>query len=162
MIGKPFLLLDIDGVLCPETLDGALPAGCEWLRVSGGCVPFDGRNVDRLRRLRRAFECVWATSWEERANAELGPAHGLPVLPVVALGSSEDAPFGVTWKLAALAAFAGERPLAWVDDDLWEDAFAWAAARTSAGTPTLLLRPDPRQGWTAAQVDELLVFAATT
>jgi len=161
MTGKPLLLLDIDGVLCPETLDGALPAGCEWLGVSGGRVPFDGRNLDRLRRLRSAFDCVWATSWEEEANERIGPAHGLPALPVICLGSSADAPFGTTWKLAAVATFAGERPLAWVDDDLWEDAFAWAAVRSAAGVPTLLLRPEPRQGWTAVQVDELLAFAAT-
>ena len=42
------------------------------------------------------------------------------------------------WKLEALDEYAGDRPLAWIDDSLDESCHAWAAARPA---PTLLV-PD--------------------
>jgi hypothetical protein len=156
---RPLLLLDIDGVLCP--VGDVLPSGCELLTCEGTEVFFDGRNIDRLRRLGACFTLCWASSWEEHANRRLGPAHGLPPLPVVLLGDSEDAETE-TWKLPAIVAFAGVLPLAWVDDDLWEDAFAWARDRRAAGIPTLLVRPDSWRGLTEEQTQQLLTFAASS
>lgn len=47
-----------------------------------------------------------------------------------------------TWKLPDVRRFVGDRPVAWIDDDLWEDAFEWAEERSSA---TLLIRVAPHR-----------------
>lgn len=52
--------------------------------------------------------------------------------------------------------FAGERALAWVDDELGHDAHAWATAREA---PTLLIDVRADRGLSAQDVDELLAFA---
>ena len=44
-----------------------------------------------------------------------------------------------------------------MDDELYEDAVAWANGRDS---PTLLRRPSPGVGITKADVDALLAFSA--
>ena len=60
-----------------------------------------------------------------------------------------------TWKLPDVQGFVGDRPLAWVDDDLGPDAFAWAEQRE---TPTLLIRTEPSVGLTEQDVGRLEGF----
>ena len=60
------------------------------------------------------------------------------------------------WKLDAIERFAGERPLAWVDDALDQECREWAAARAA---PTLLVQTDPRAGLTEMEVAELTGWA---
>jgi len=63
------------------------------------------------------------------------------------------------WKLASVERFVGDRPAAWIDDELHGDAYAWAALRT---VPTKLLSPDPRGGILGRDVRALLAFARRT
>ena len=56
------------------------------------------------------------------------------------------------WKLDAIEAHAGERPLAWIDDAHDDSCRAWASARAA---PTLLVTTDPAAGLTAAHVEAL-------
>jgi hypothetical protein len=96
-------------------------------------------------RLAPLFEPVWCTGWEERADEHLPYHLGLPAgWPHLPLKAARGPGRGVAghWKLDAIDAFAGpDRPLAWVDDDLDETCFAWAAARPG---PTLLVHvPSP-------------------
>jgi hypothetical protein len=60
------------------------------------------------------------------------------------------------WKLAAIDAHAGARPLAWLDDAFNPACHAWAAARPA---PTLLVPTDPARGLTAAETHQLLGWA---
>jgi hypothetical protein len=53
------------------------------------------------------------------------------------------------WKLAAIEAYAGDRPLAWIDDALSEACHVWAEARRA---PTLLVQTSPERGLTAREV----------
>lgn len=110
----------------------------------------------QLARLAGAFECVWCTGWEEKANEHLPLALGLAgPFPHLVLG--EPAP-GRHWKLAAIDAYAGaERPLAWVDDAHDATCEAWARERPGA---TLLVGTEPSVGLTGAQVETLLAWAA--
>jgi hypothetical protein len=64
------------------------------------------------------------------------------------------AEFGTAhWKLDALAEYAGDRPLAWVDDSMDESCYAWARDRR---TPTLLVPCEPDVGITDAHVEAML------
>ena len=74
----------------------------------------------RLLRLAERYELIWATGWEETANDYLPHLLGLPgELPFltfdgrVAAGSAH-------WKVDAIDEYAGERPLAWIDDNVDE------------------------------------------
>jgi hypothetical protein len=53
----------------------------------------------------------------------------------------------------------GGRPIAWIDDELAADAFAWAAERSAAGSATLLVKTRAHVGLTAEQVEQLAAFA---
>lgn len=152
---EPLLLLDVDGVLnpYPGTPDGYaeyafFPDDDEPVRL---CADH-GRW---LRELAGWFEIVWATGWGEEANRLICPAFGLQPLPVIPLPSI---PFDPRAKLPAVAAYAGERPVAWVDDIVTDEARAWADERPQ---PTLIVEIDPARGLAREHVDTLTAWAAS-
>jgi len=109
----------------------------------------------RLQRLAGAFRLVWATSWEEEANEVISPLFGLPALPVIFF--NDEAQLGESWKLPAIRRHVGDRPFAYVDDDIGNDAHEWARQRDA---PTLLLAIRGDRGLSADDVDDLMDFAA--
>jgi hypothetical protein len=164
------LLLDVDGVLCPME-DNTRPGGyrppspdfrAKLYRhfETGETIQLwvSDRNARRVERLGTAFEIVWATGWVHHANRVIAPLHGLPELPFVDLAWSEDLrPMTSSWKLPAVAAYAGDdRPCAWIDDDLRPDVERWAERRSG---PTLLLPVDHKVGLTDDVVQRALRFA---
>ena len=134
-----------------------LPTGAEAVR-------FRADLPEVLAELGRCYELAWATAWEDHANLLLAPALGLAALPVVRF--ADPAPdevgsrfAGRTWKLASVQRFGADRPLAWIDDDLHPDAYAWAAKRL---VPTKLITTDPGRGITDRDIRALLAFARRT
>ncbi|MER6513914.1 HAD domain-containing protein [Nonomuraea sp. NPDC001636] len=123
---RPLLFLDVDGPL--------LPFGENPQRVPRGTTP-DSRLV-RLGSRLAALPCelVWATTWEEEANAEIAPRIGLPPLAVVRWPAAteqherEDQWFGLCWKTRTLVDWAGGRPFAWVDDEITDADKEWVSA----------------------------------
>lgn len=147
---RPLLLLDVDGVLMPT--GSTVPPGYERLSSDSYEVVISPRHGAWPRDLASTFELVWATTWGESAGPIFGALLGLPEMPVVAI--DRPAKQG-TSKLPAVARFVEDRALAWVDDELFEDAFAWAAERPAA---TLLVRTSGSAGLSAANVRELRSF----
>ena len=156
------LLLDVDGTLCPIEPGPAL--AMKHLSVGTGSVSFRADLPDVLAELAPRFELVWATSWQDNANLLLASALGLPTLPVVRFTAAAREELGGrhagrTWKLGRVARFVGDRPAAWIDDELHADAWMWAALRA---VPTKLLSPDPGVGILDRDVRALLAFARQT
>jgi hypothetical protein len=149
---RPLLLLDVDGVLSPT--GSSIPRGYERRATPTYSVVIRPDHREWLRTLSKHFEPVWASTWGEAANRVYGEIHGLETLPVIPL---KDLPRTGTRKLAAVDRYAGDRPLAWVDDELYDDAHGWAQARPAR---TLLVRTRAAVGLTADDVDRLLTFAA--
>jgi hypothetical protein len=152
----PLLLVDVDGVISLFGFDQTEPPEGRFTMVDGLPHWISSTAGARLARLHAAFECVWCTGWEERADEHLPRLLGLPS------GwrhlSFPDAPQPAAhWKLGAIAAFAGDqRPTAWIDDAHDDECHDWAAERPG---PTLLIGTDPAVGITDEHVDTLLSFA---
>lgn len=134
---KPLLLLDVDGVILPFWSQKVVPISL------------------RLKELQTDFDLVWATFWENKANSAICPELDLPTLPVIEFFPKRYER-DVTLKLDDVISYVEDRPLAWIDDDLYSDAREWAEAREA---PTLLLRPFSEAGMQDAHFEILKDFA---
>jgi hypothetical protein len=153
-------MVDIDGVI---SLFGAHARGVADAPVAGSFHSIEGiphflsaTAATHLLALEAAFELVWASGWEERANEHLPHLLGLPrELPFLrfarAVGRSN-----AHWKLDAIDSYAGGRALAWIDDAFNPACHEWAQARPA---PTLLVQTEPEQGLTAAEAARLQAWA---
>ncbi len=166
-------MVDIDGVL---SLFGGWQSGgwqgmdarADERPVNGSFHTIDGiphflsrAAATHLLDLAADFDLVWASGWEEKAEEYLPrllefPA-GLPFLRFERdVGGTESA--RAHWKLEAIDAYAGERPLAWIDDALNPACHAWAEERPS---PTLLVQTAPAYGLTSKEASLLASWAHT-
>jgi HAD domain in Swiss Army Knife RNA repair proteins len=155
---RPLLLVDVDGVVCPYGDELADPAAAGLAQATIGYSPvwLHDRISDRMRRLGKSFQLVWCTAWEDRAAQSLAPHLGLPALPVIYF--DEPAEEDGHWKWPAIEAFVGDRPFAWIDDELGRADLARAGRRA---VPTLLVRVEGTRGLADAHVEQLESFAAT-
>lgn len=157
MMTRPLLLVDIDGVLNPYIGESALPRAYSAHQVGGMTVALCAEHGRWLHELQSLYDLVWASTWEGDANALIGQRIGAPPeLPHLTFVDRD--PQDWIWKLPAVQRFVGARSVAWLDDEPGHGAAAWAEERTS---PTLLLRPDSRLGWTRAEFDQLVAFATS-
>ena len=157
---KPLLYVDVDGVISLWGFDPDTRPPGSFVAVDG-IVHFLSEEAARhLLDLSGAFDLVWCTGWEEKANEHLVHALGLPApLPWLCFGDAAD-PGATTpghWKLEAVDEHAGRRPAAWIDDALNDACHAWARER---GAPTHLESTEPATGLTAAHAERLATWAA--
>ena len=154
---RPILALDVDGVISLFGFDGpAADAPGDFHLISGMAHCIDPEVGGRLARLGEAFDIVWATGWEDRANERLPHLLGLPgELPYLTFDGQ--ATFGTAhWKVDAIDRFARDRPLAWVDDCLDPTCYDWANQRQG---PTLLVPTEADVGLTDHHVQAILDWA---
>jgi len=154
---RPILAVDVDGVISLFGFEGPVKdLGGRFHLIDGMAHCISDVAGIQLRRLAEAYELIWATGWEDRANDHLPLILGLPSeLPCLHFDGR--ARFGTAhWKLEALEQYSGQRPLAWVDDSLDESCHAWASARAA---PTLLVPTESHIGITEAHTEALLSWA---
>jgi hypothetical protein len=178
--GRPLLLIDIDGVisLFGRPLGASqTPVAADGSRLDGSFHSIEGMPhflsstaAAHLLSLAPLFELVWASGWEERADEHLphllGVPEGLPFLRFprdLAVASPAGAGAGAGpqttlahWKLQSISSYAGDRPLAWIDDAFDASCHDWAAERLAA---TLLVQTDPQQGLTSREARRLEEWA---
>jgi HAD domain in Swiss Army Knife RNA repair proteins len=146
---KPILAVDIDGVISLFGFEGSDAQGVasepppgEFHLVDGMLHCISRPAGERLLRLSDAYDLVWCSGWEDRANDHLTQILGLPKLPYLTFDGR--AQFGTAhWKLAPLERYASDRPLAWIDDSLDDSCYEWADRREE---PTLLVPTDSERG----------------
>jgi hypothetical protein len=135
-MARPWLLLDVDGPLNPYQLAPARAASRGYelhqIPLQGVTYPVllnPGHGV-KLLELTDVVELAWATTWEHQANRLLAPLLGLPDdLPVIEWppGAASAGWYQGCWKTPYVARWVGDRPFAWVDDDLTRYDRAWLA-----------------------------------
>jgi hypothetical protein len=151
---KPLLFVDIDGVLSIFGFTSAeRPAGT-WLNVDGVPHLISAAAAGHLLVLAPLFDLVWCSGWEDKADEHLVQLLKLPVRPPFLTFPAQTGT--AHWKLATVERYAGDRPLAWIDDGFDDSCRAWAAARTA---PTLLVPTEPAVGLDDACVARLERFA---
>ena len=167
MSRKPLLFVDVDGVI-------SLWGFGEDTRPPGAFAAIDGiphflstRAAEHLLAASHRFELVWCTGWEEKADEHLPRLLGVPSgRPHLSFGDATRAQVSARahWKLEAVQAHAGTRPLAWIDDAFNDACHTWAQERAAQGLPTLLVSTAPASGLdddAAAQLDAFADGLAT-
>jgi hypothetical protein len=154
-VTRPVLMVDVDGVVSLFGFPAGKPPDGQLTSVDGHLHLISATAGPLLRELSDAFELVWCTGWEDRANDHLPYLLGLPgPLPHLSFARNPGRAHG-HWKLDAIEAYAGPlRPLAWIDDAFDEECHRWARLR-ARHTPTLLVPTDPAVGITTQHVAEL-------
>lgn len=117
---KPYLFLDVDGVLSPLS-DDPNDEWDDWLE--NNLTPFWLLLSKKMGISIRALnvDIVWLTTWEHDANFYIGPIFDWPNLPVLESNYAEDERSNYEWwKLASLRKFLNENPrdFIWIDDEI--------------------------------------------
>ncbi|MET4143817.1 FtsK/SpoIIIE domain-containing protein [Arthrobacter sp. UYCo732] len=154
------LLLDVDGVIAPFTHR----QGLDHLAAPGhGTVMFDPTIIARLAGVPVAQ--AWLTSWEDDAPDNFGQL--FPRATEVLIADTEETGW---WKIDAALDWIRENPairrFVWIDDELAsEDVILGlsyrdiaAEAFETAGVDALLVVPNPDQGVTDSDLDEIEAF----
>jgi hypothetical protein len=151
---RPLLFVDIDGVISLYGFPAnAAPPGT-WCQVDGIAHLLSAGAAGHLHELATHFELVWCSGWEEKANEHLPHLLGLGPYPHLSFPLD---PESEHWKIRSIENHAGDRPLAWVDDQHNAACELWAAARPA---PTLLVPTDPARGLDDEAVATLLAWVA--
>lgn len=155
---RPWLLLDVDGVLNPEfsgqQRQKLLRTG-GWRSTAGYAdglswpLFLSGTHGPMLLKAARdtGAELAWATTWNGAANKWVGPKAGLPELPV--LYAERGA------KPSTVLEQTQGRPFVWLDD---EEYVVRSANSRPEGHGVLV---NPREGLTQANVDEAVSLLNT-
>jgi hypothetical protein len=168
---KPLLMVDIDGVLSLFGFPPHDPPEGSWHSIDGIPHFLSAAAARNLLALASLFELVWCSGWEEKADEYLPHLLGLPQgLPHLTFergagategsgstaGAAPDKSLHGHWKLAAIDAYSGACPLAWIDDCLDAACHSWADARQA---PTLLVQTTPNSGMTTDDAEMLAQWA---
>lgn len=155
-MSRPILAVDVDGVISLFGFDE--PPGRDVARfelIDGMVHCISLRAGERLQRLARHYDLIWATGWEDKANDYLPQMLGLPELPHLSFDGA--ARFGSAhWKLGPLDEYTKGRPMAWVDDNFDESCYEWARERPE---PTLLVPTESQLGLEEAETEALAAWA---
>lgn len=160
---RPLLLLDVDGVINVfNRSQNHKLYSYHRVEVSNGIFKVQMRRdlKDWLFELTGHFVPVWCTMWREEANTFLAPLLELPDLPVIECKYSEQGrPDKCHDKITDIEVEVGDRPFAWVDDEITTADEAWAFLRTQSGFPTKVMKTDERMGLQRFHVDRLIAWA---
>ena len=151
---RPILALDVDGVISLFGFQGPLeeaPGRFHLIDGMAHCIPHGiGERLSPTRGpLRDHLGNRLGGSGQRPAAGDPRASGELPFLTF-----DGSARFGSAhWKIGAIDSYAGDRPLAWIDDCIDETCQAWAVERSA---PTLLVPTESDRGLTDTHLETLL------
>jgi len=157
---RPWLLLDVDGVLNAINNSQNLKT-YDIHHVQHFRIRIPKRVPDWLFELTGYFVPTWATMWNDLANDHLVDFLGMPELPVIhceySLAGRLD---GLHDKITCIEnQVPGDQPFAWLDDEIKKVDLDWAYLRTTRGVPTKLIQVHPGMGLQQHHVNKLITWA---
>jgi hypothetical protein len=165
--GLPIVAVDVDGVLNPEDPHEAARLGYRPHQYNGpgphgqhlsGAVWLHPDHGVWLYELAMRAQLVWCTRWNQFAATWIAPRLGLPDtwthIPIDDAGVR----FGHQTKLGPLFRYAGNRPVAVLDEEFGGKDPDVADERTARGASTLLRPVDPFSGLRRPDVDAVLMW----
>ena len=165
---KPFVFLDVDGVLNPYAAKpNRRPEGYStfYLTADNVALSKKQRRSDirvwinaahgaHITALQDHGEVVWATAWEDLGNSILAPRLGINDLPVVTFYTKTNSfDKSLHWKTLRLVDYADGRPFVWVDDEATEADIEFLSSVCPQPHAVKLI--DPRVGLTEADFESL-------
>lgn len=159
---RPWLLLDVDGVL--NIFNGSQNQTLysrHAITLPNGIFKIKMRRDLKiwLLELTDHFVPVWCTMWNDEANTYLCDLLGMPELPVIpcSYDGTED-PYCHAKVRSIREHVPADRALAWVDDEINQYDEDWGIVRDIT-TPTKLIWTDERQGLQRHHVDKLIAWS---
>jgi hypothetical protein len=152
-------MVDIDGVISLFGPPGDRGPEGSFHAIDGIPHFLSSMAAAHLLSLAETYDLVWCSGWEEKAEEYLPHLLGLPAdLPFLRFERGQGAGRSIDghWKLDAIDAHAGTRPLAWIDDAFDASCHAWAEERS---VPTLLVQTEPDHGLTSKEAQQLAEWA---
>lgn len=177
MLGKPLLLIDVDGPLNPYAAkpskrpEGYLtyrkpffdPARNKMHELRVWLNPDHGKMLNEFA-VSNGLELAWCTTWNSEANSWIGPKIGLTEnWPTIMFDPIELADTNI-WKFNAVEKYAQGRDLIWLDDDFnsyprARDSFK---LRRMHSSNTMLHWVSPRLGITKQDLIDIKVKVVTS
>lgn len=154
---KPYLFIDVDGVLNPDVVS---PQHSTF-SILGYKVHLNPDHGQQLVNLAEYYELTWATTWQDLANIHIGPKIGLPELPFITWSdrspTQRDYRDHVMLKTKDIVKYSGDRPWAWIDDDIRFKDLAYLTDHVPLDT-YLCMRINSRWGLTTTDCEKLREF----
>jgi hypothetical protein len=159
----PALLMDVDGVLDPYLGDDDLlfdehgymphPTSPWWIYN-----PTHGPLLLDFAR-EHGFELVWCTFRQSDANEHLSRLYGFGVLDSIVLPDGPtQVEYETSWKYASVLEWAGDRPIAWLDDEHGPHGGHESEFLQARRAPTKLVKVDPERGLLQSHLDEVVAW----
>lgn len=157
---RPYLLVDVDGVLNPIALkrsgcrqERVLLPGYERYDIMGFEVHLNPAHGPMLLAAaeRAGAQLTWGTTWGHFANEHISPKTGLPKLPVAYTGRHG----GI--KAECVVPWTDGHTFAWLDDESYEKKTAEILMRGTSQAGAVIL-VDEATGLTQDRVDAAVAF----
>jgi hypothetical protein len=156
-----YIIMDIDGVLNPFGARHNTQLGFTWFEKNNtGVFLKPDMHVKWLEELSKDATFVWGSAWAAGSNLLLELLDLNTTWNWIPL-DEEDVGWG-TWKIKSIRRWveANADPaekIVWLDDELEEDAFAWAEARGNM----LAICPNRYEGLTEEHFKQIHSFVTT-
>ncbi len=143
---EPAIVVDIDGVL--RVFSDRKPEGYVT-QLEYPLFAYNPQLATPLQELLDDTDGYYISDWRQNCHDHIGRVLGLPELDWINTDGYPLLPRGPSHRALAIEALFGERPVAWIDDEITDADHRWAEQRE---TPTLTMAPQEDVGLTPKQI----------
>ncbi len=143
---EPAVIMDVDGAL--RVFSDRKPEGY-ITQPEYPLFAYNPHLAEPLQELLDGADGYYISDWRQNCHEHIGCVLGLPELDWINTDGYALLPEGPSHRALAIEALFGERPVAWIDDEITTADHRWAEQREA---PTLTMAPPEDIGLTPKQV----------